>query len=156
MTERSATRLAEIALRDLPISPDLDSDFARLRTADVLSGLARADAAAPQARASLDALCRKIHIARVVYDAYSPTWGKHANATPVSAELWRLLLAVLLRVAEGAHASDEEQRGLALKCLNAAFAGLDLAHADAGTGSLDDLETCAREILARLDSVRPR
>lgn len=76
---------------------------------------------------ALEALCRKIHVAKQVTARYGPGWKKDAAAPGLGTLEWRLLVVVLIAYAAAQKPDSEAGRGLALKLINAALAALDLA-----------------------------
>lgn len=138
--------LAALAAR---LAPRSRAEGDRIDTVGALLALARRapgelDAGA---RADLHALARKIHVARRVASSYAPGWKRREGAEPLDAAGWPLLVAVLLASAEPA-GPDELARGLALKCLNAALAALELAPPTAP--GLPELRARAEALLARV------
>lgn len=99
-----------------------------ISTAAVLAELGRAwpGPLSPEQESALEALCRKIHVAKKVTTHYKPRWKKDAAAPSLSPLQGRLLVVVLIAWAAAQNAGTEEGRGLALKLINAAFAALDL------------------------------
>jgi hypothetical protein len=98
-------------------------------TLGVLAGLGRRwpGPLTGEEEASLEAICRKIHVAGKVADRYRPGWKRDPGGQPLGADQWRLLLVVLLAYVAAQDLEREEGRGLALKLINAVYAGIDLA-----------------------------
>ncbi len=93
----------------------------------------------------LNALCRKIATSGRVDDRYCGNWRKHTGAQPLTVAGWLLLITVLL-----AHAGTSE-RGLALKCLNAAFRAIDVVRSDADKGAMAQVKAWAESTLRKLE-----
>ena len=140
--------MLEVVTRELPPHPASSVD--RLQTAEVLVGLADSVGNPPDAdeRRHLDALCRKLQVARRVDDAYTPSWGKLPEATPLPAGFWPLLIVCLLARAESGPEADEDARGLALKLLNAGLVALDQAERVSGVAHTLELRAWADELVA--------
>jgi hypothetical protein len=60
-------------------------------------------------------------------DRYRGGWKADPDGRPLGSEAWRLLIVVLLSYVAAQALDREEGRGMALKLINAAFAGVDLA-----------------------------
>jgi hypothetical protein len=114
-------------MRDAAVGRDMGG--AGIATGHVLAKLGRAwpGPLSPEQEESLEALCRKIHIAKRVTSRYGPRWTKDAHAGELNGLEWRLLIVVLIAYAAAQKPAHEAGRGRALKLLNAAFATLDLA-----------------------------
>lgn len=96
---------------------------------------------------ALEALCRKIHIARRVWTAYDPPWKNPLERTPLPLEAWPVLIGALLHMAERRREVEPDGVGEALKYVNAAFAAMDL-YREQGGGRFDDvLSARAEQIL---------
>ena len=149
-TDPQAGRISETILADLP-EPAASVD-GTLQTAAVLAALARSDPAAldTTARRDLEALCRKVHVARRVDTCYSAGWKKRKGEKPLELAWWPVLVAVLLAHSNAAVVADEEGRGYALKQLNAALAAIDLASARGDVPHLDALRAWADALLAAI------
>ena len=141
---RLAARLPDAATDAVSASEE------SIDTIAVLRDLARVAPGAPDAerRAWLDALMRKVHVAKRVDAHYDGRWRRRDGAAPLPAEAWPLLVAVLLAHATPARPDAEDERGFALKCLNAACAALELA--GEGVGEREGLEARAEALLAAL------
>ena len=74
----------------------MDAD---IEVSAVLDRLAQPAALDDARRADLEALCRKVHVARRVYARYAPGWKKPARAEPLDAQQWPRLVEVFLRQA---------------------------------------------------------
>ncbi len=121
-------------------------------TANVLVDLAHAwpERLSKDRHRSLEALCRKIHVARQVLAVYRPGWKRRKSAEPLLAAFWPLLTGVFLAYAIPAGGEDAD-RGQALKNLNAALAALDLAPASERVRGLGELRTWSERLLAAVD-----
>ncbi len=138
-------------------APASDNREARgIQTPRVLVALAseRQSPPTPEERQSLDALCRKIHVAGKVKASYGRSWRSRRGTPPLPRAFWPLLIAVLLaagRLPE--HAKAQVELGLALKCLNAALAALDLAAQIGEIPHLEELETEAARLLLQSEGM---
>ncbi len=115
-------------------------------------------------RATLDALNRKVHVAKTTLARYGRGWKRKKGAEPLRAETWRLLIAVFFAYAGDAYElhhigdavatpADEarfDHTGMALKCLNAGLA----AHRRAAALQLPELPSDALAELAHLGALR--
>ena len=127
---------------------------------------AAATALALDDRATIDAICRVVHVSKQTFARYRPGWKRDADAPPLGAEAWRLLIAVLAALAVGAElpggdagdggsdeAGDQEarfdRRGLAWKCLNGALA----AQRRAESLGVDGLAAMGADLRAQLAAV---
>src|SRR5262249_42617138 len=70
--------------------------------------------------AILDLVCRKIALAPTLWSAYLKDGTRGVNAIPLSSATHARLIAGLLHAAEHLRATDPDERGRALKCLNGA------------------------------------
>lgn len=125
---RDAAMLAAVR-QDVP--PPAPSGSGTIDTVEFLLSLAGAWPAAPDPRSvgGLDALARKLSVAREILAAYGPGWSRPASPEPLAPPAWALLVAVLVAYARDDRPDDPDTRGVALKRLNAAFTALDLGAA---------------------------
>lgn len=99
--------------------------------------------------ALVNALCRKVALAPVIWDRYSRDWVKSGDAVPLDAKVQAGIAAVLLRFATLQGRTDPEVRGLALKCLNGVFTLLNGARENVRAIPLrDEMRAAARELAA--------
>ena len=125
-----------------PPQPSID-------TAQVIADLKESwDGSLPDAgqREQLEWLCRKIHVGKQVKTRYLSGWKKDASAAPLDASAWPTLIRVMLDYSVMPDDADEDHRGLALKFINAACAGLDLAM----KAGVDGLDTLSERCVSRL------
>ena len=98
----------------------------------------------------LDVICRKLSIHRIVRTSYDIQWQRAIKKTPLAVEWWPLMLFLLL----GKHVSgspSEDAYGIALKRINAAFVGIDVAQEQGVAGSkLLKLKNLAEQQLCAL------
>ena len=74
----------------------------------------------------LDVICRKLSVHQIVRTSYDLQWQRAIKKTPLAVEWWPLMLFLLLgkRISED---PDENDYGIMLKRINAAFTGIDVA-----------------------------
>lgn len=101
----------------------------------------------------LEALCKKVAVAKKIWAVYDPGWKKSAAPEPLPTPLWSLLIATLLAYGRGGDNKNAMARGIALKRINTAFQALDLANTQEPCPCLPELKTlaqiCLDEILRR-------
>lgn len=142
-SEQGAPDYLTEALERAPLPDGVPAD--RLVVVAELVGLAGLEGAPEEGRENLDALCRKVHVARRVDASYGPGWKKLADRQPLDVAAHPLLVAVLL--ANGERVAQRD-RGYSLKLLNAAVAALELAEA-AGANGLEAVRVESERQLAR-------
>ena len=96
------------------------------RTAMFLQGAVKQVDNPASISADLEALCRKADIAKKIYTNYDETWKKPVDKSPLSTGGLFLLAALFAVAASKAEKADTEQRGQALKYINAAHNTLAL------------------------------
>jgi hypothetical protein len=135
----------------------LQADLPARRTprgrVDTLGALADLAAAWPgplrqQQRANLDALIRKVHLARRVLTEYELGWKPPATPEALGAAAWRLLVGVLVAFASSVSSRDALERSVAAKCLNAALVALDRSESQVVAGG--ELREWSDELLEEL------
>jgi hypothetical protein len=123
-------------------------------TARVLHGLAESWGSPLSAsqRSDLEALARKVHVAKKMMASYGAGWKKTQDSEELATECWPLLIAVFLAHADpGSEVGDD--RGLALKNLNAGLEAIDRA---ARLGVTDaELEAWAQALVNSATEARP-
>lgn len=129
MSERELPTYLAVALEQAP-APDI-APAGQLAVVAELVRLAQLEPQGGEARAPLEALCRKVHVARRIDACYGLGWKKLDEPQPLDVSAYPLLVSVLLAHAERAAQGD---RGLSLKLLNAAAAALDLADGVGASG----------------------
>jgi|GEM_PF-6879990 len=100
-------------------------------------------------RAALEALCRKVDIAKKVWKDYSPDWKTARVKEPLPLNWWPLLVAAFLQGATQAQSLPADERPVCLKFLNSAFRALDLYRAAGGKDFADELEQWADDLAGR-------
>ena len=101
--------------------------------------------------AGLEALSRKLAVAKQVRAVYDDAWEKVIDREVLAGSYWALMIALLLATSlEGAQASDADGAGHALKRLNAALTALDIAASMSDVPHLDELKSVAEERVERL------
>jgi hypothetical protein len=80
----------------------------------------------PAQRTDLEALARKVHVARRVGATYKPGWKKDKEAPALGSEHGALLAGVFTAWSTPPAGATEEDLGLARKCLNVACAAAEL------------------------------
>ena len=133
-------------------------------TGDVFCGDDGRDSAT---RSDLDALCRKLQVAKTTLARYGQGWKRQKGAPKLTAAAWRLLVGMLIAHAdaanhqfgglEPAHRDDAARDGFGqgLKSLNAALAGLQRAESE-GVVDLDDLRQRAEAATATVAELTRR
>jgi len=92
---------------------------------------------------ALDALCRKVDVARKVWLSYDKEWKNPALKEPLPNSVWPALIAAFLLISTDGDRS-EEARGGALKFINAAFNALDFYEAADDSHNSSPLRTWAQ------------
>jgi len=87
-----------------------------------------ADATDPQLIKALEVICRKLSVQRMVRVSYDKEWKMAVEKQPLDRKWWPLMLFLLLTI-PGAEGAPEDQIGRALKQVNAALIGIDVAKA---------------------------
>ena len=136
-------RLAE------PVSAPAGSSPERIVLAEVLVRVARCweDATPELSKSDLEALCRKLCVTKTLKEFYGSGWRKDPSAPALPASLWPLVIAVLLAYSVESEGAEQEERGTALKCLNASLVAIDVA----GTSVTEELRSWST---ARVDAVK--
>lgn len=136
-------------LSDSVSPPDPAPDC--LSTVQVLKSVADALQHQPldKFRTEIEAVCRKVHVARRVDAQYGKGWKKLKDREDLEASAWPLLIGVLLASSDSEFWQNPEAKGLALKCLNSGLAALELAR-EAGSPSMGELEDLAAHRLAEV------
>jgi hypothetical protein len=118
-----------------------------------LSQFARADSEVndPQLLVFLEVICRKLSVQRLVRTSYDSDWRTAIEKSPLSAMWWPLMLYLMLSIPHTREVQSVDHRGIALKRLNAALVGIDVAK-DLGVGdsSLTKLRQLAEQRLGAL------
>ena len=129
----------------------------RISTPQTLVKLAQRWPSTPdqEGRAALEALCRKVHVAKKVMNSYQIDWKKDPEARPLDQIHQPLLIAVLLAYSSADKQGTETERGLGLKLLNAALDALDLSARAEPSGSApmewrQSIETVLDQMLAEV------
>jgi hypothetical protein len=145
-----AKQVFELVTADLPDPVEVDPNL--VVTSKVLAGLARSwpEPLSDDQRRDLEALCRKVHVAKKLMSVYAPGWKRVSEPVPLSLPYWSLAVAVLLGYSHLEEAENEEARGLGFKFLNAALMALDLARTRGIIPHLSELRTWAEEVLENL------
>jgi hypothetical protein len=81
----------------------------------------------PLLESALDVLCRKLSVQRIVRTSYDSEWRMAVDSSPLDKEWWPLLLFMLLAGGNSTSLSGDDQLGFALKRINAALVGIDVA-----------------------------
>ena len=126
--DRAAVRqLLADSLERFPEASAGEPDEAEIETAREVLRLARQWPAPVEGpvREALEALARKVAVAKRVDAAYKSDWKKLTGARPAPVEVVALLAAVFFAYGH-ADASDEQAQGLAWKFFNAGLMTLDL------------------------------
>lgn len=99
-------------------------------------------------RHALDALCRKVDIAKRLMSRYDDDWKKPCSNEPAPKQAWALTVALFIHVSRFYRGDGNNGIGLALKYLNTAFNAATLApeHSDA---LVDLVQTHLNEVLGR-------
>jgi hypothetical protein len=93
---------------------------------------------------TLQAICRKIAVAKKVYSEYAPGWAKLDGARAIDTAALRLLAVTLAAYASSARL-EAGGLGLSLKLVNGALAAIDLGAA--GGGDWDEVRRIAHAAL---------
>lgn len=86
-------------------------------------------------RSDIEALCRKIQVAKRVDSAYGKGWKKLEHRVDIDPCAWPVIIWTLIGFSEPRMWVGPEAEGLALKCMNAAFVALDLAREASAPGT---------------------
>lgn len=145
-----AKQMFEVVMRDLPDPIEADPNL--VNTSKTLVSLARTwpEPLSDQQRKDLEAMCRKVHIAKKVMAIYAPGWKKVPEPVPLSLPYWSALIAILLGHSHLDNVNNKDARGLAFKFLNAALASLDLAESQGTIPYFSELQGWAEEVLENL------
>ncbi len=79
--------------------------------------------------AGLEALCRKLAVAKRVKIAYDSSWKRALSQEDLPIPYWPALIALLLAEFQSNAATLDQVRGVALKRLNAAYSAMEIATA---------------------------
>ena len=147
-----AKQMFEAVMCDLPDPIEADPNL--VNTSKILVSLAQTwpEPLSDQQRKDLEALCRKVHVAKKVMAIYAPGWKKVPEPVPLSLPHWPVLITVLLGYSHLDDVNNKDARGLAFKFLNAALTALELAKNQETISYFSELQTWAEEILENLFS----
>jgi hypothetical protein len=142
-----AKRMLELIMADLPLPTEAEPNL--VMTSRVLLDLARAwpGPLGDEQRRDLEALCRKLHVAKKLMAVYAPGWNKVPEAVPLPLPYWSLTIVVLLAYSHLTREENRDARGLGFKFLNAALAAVDLARSRGTIPHLSELQSWAEETL---------
>jgi hypothetical protein len=145
-----AKRMLELITTDLPYPIEAEPNL--VMTSRVLLDLARTWPGPPgdEQRRDLEALCRKLHVAKKLMAVYAPGWNKIPEAVPLPLPYWSLTIAVLLAYSHLSREENRDARGLGFKFLNAAVAAVDLARSRGTIPHLPELQSWAEKISENL------
>jgi hypothetical protein len=93
----------------------------------------------------LMALIRKVEIARQVWTAYEPNWGRPLERVELAPNAWPLLISTFLL--EAVRMADRRRKCQALKLVNAAATAIDIYVQKSGAEFVAEFERCIDEFL---------
>jgi hypothetical protein len=118
-----------------------------------LSRFAHADSdkTDPRLMGALNVMCRKLSVQRLVRTSYDDDWRMAVDKSPLDARWWPLMLYLLLSIPGFEESRRDDLRGIALKRINAALVGIDVAKGlDVSESALSKLVQLAEQ---RLDAL---
>ena len=101
----------------------------------------------------LEAICRKLAVTGKVAMSYDDDWRRATDVTPLTAQNWPALIALLLAEFKTEEGVSGDSLGLELKWLNAAYMAIDIAVGLDDVAHLTELRTWADERLTELAGV---
>lgn len=142
--------MLELIMADLPLPIEAEPNL--VVTSRVLLDLARTwpEPLGDEQRRDLEALCRKLHVAKKLMAAYATGWNKIPEAVPLPLPYWSLTIAVLLAYSHLSREENRDTRGLGFKFLNAGLAAVDLARSQRTIPHLPELQSWAEKISENL------
>jgi hypothetical protein len=103
----------------------------------------------------LEVICRKLSVLRMVRTSYDSDWQMAIEKKPLGIEWWPLMLYLLLTLPDTTKSGPGNALGLALKWINAALIGIELARElGASEVALSELTDLAERRLDTLIGVR--
>jgi hypothetical protein len=123
----------------------------------ILSRFAReeSDTSDPRLIEGLEAMCRKLSVQRMVRTSYDEDWRVAVEKASLGNKWWPLMLFLLLSLPDPGDSDQNDARGIALKWVNAALVGIDVARGQGvGESTLSMLAELAEQRLDELTGKR--